>query len=134
MKTNNPLIIAVDVDDTITKTKFSAIVGFRKGSKKYINKLYDEGNHIILWTCRCDAHLDYAVDTLRKAGYKFHQANEHHPALIKFYGNDTRKLSFDLVIDDKGMWLFGLPNWFILYWMIRIKKLFIKKPSLSYCK
>lgn len=131
-----PVLLAIDVDDTITHTKWPIIVGFRKGSKKYINKLYDEGFHIILWTCRSDHNLTNAISELAAKGYKFHQANTNHPALNNAFCNDTRKIASDLYIDDKGLWLFGLPHWFFLYWIIKFKawRLKAEKQILSHCK
>lgn len=135
------LILSIDFDQTIAKVPhFPKIDGLRKGVKKYINKLYDEGHYIIINTCRTDSynfeifHATEAITFLDECGIKYHQFNNNHPELIKYFKVDCLKTSADIYIDDKGMWLFGIPNWFWLYWIIQWKNLFIKKRLLNLVK
>ncbi len=136
-----PILLAIDFDLTIVNSHpFPAIKGFRKDAKKYLQRLYKEGYYIIIWTCRTDKGecLDEtdAKYFLMREDINFHQINANHPALCKRFGNDCRKVSADMYVDDKGLWLFGLPSWFWLYWMIRFKSFFLKdkRRLLSYCK
>lgn len=136
-----PLIISCDFDQTLAKVPhFPRIDGLRKGAKKYINKLYDEGHYIIINTCRTDNadakifHATEAIVFLDESGIKYHQFNNNHPELIKYFKTDCLKTSADIYIDDKGMWLFGIPNWFWLYWIVQWKNLFIKKRLLNLVK
>ncbi len=133
-KRSQPVIIAVDIDDTLVYSKFPAIVGLKPGAVKYVNKLYDQGNYIILWTCRSGYALEYAINYLKEAGLKFHQVNEQHSALIKLYGSDSRKLSYDILVCDKNLNLFGMPPWWLLYLMIRYAVWRVKKAALENCK
>lgn len=135
---NKRKIIAIDFDSTIVNIdKFPHIHSLRKGAKTYINKLYNAGYYIIIWTCRTDAATCYdmsdAVKYLNDNGIKFHLINDNHYALKNHFRNNSRKVSADIYVDDKGLWPFGIPNWYILYLMILWKLFLIKRPLLSYC-
>lgn len=139
MSNKTPLILAIDFDQTIAKVpNFPRIDGLRKGAKKYINKLYNEGYYIIINTCRTDTDscLDetYAKIFLHEQGIKWYRFNANHKGLMNYFNSDSRKISADLYIDDKGLWLFGIPNWFWLYWIIKWKNLTIKKRLLNLVK
>jgi len=134
MKSKIPTILAVDFDDTIAHVKFPTIIGPRFGAKKYLQKLKDEGFYIIVWTCRCDEPVEEAYVWLMENNIPFERINKHHPALIEFYQNDTRKIAADIYIDDKNLSLFPIMPWPILYWMIKIKAYFLRnKKALKYC-
>lgn len=137
-----PVLLAIDFDMTIANSHpFPVINGFRKGAKKYINKLHYLGYYIIIWTCRTDKegecnHEQDATNYLFDNRVHYDQVNDNHPALIKRFKNSPRKVACDIYIDDKGLWPFGIPSWFVLYWMIRIKTFFLKNNNriLSHCK
>lgn len=115
-------VIAIDVDGTIVVENdgnFPYIESFIPKAKEYINKLYEDGFYIILWTCRHGETRLIAEGFLRRNGVKFHAINEHHPYLIEKYKNDTRKLAFDIVIDNRC--LFDLPEWDEIYNLVHIK-------------
>lgn len=133
-----PIILAIDFDNTIVKVKdFPNIFRIRKGAAKYINKLYDQNYHIIIWTCRTDSDHCYdnsdAKRFLNKKGIRYHSMNDNHYALKNHFQNNSRKISADIYIDDKGLWPFGIPSWRILYWLIKWKSKFLKHPVLYYC-
>lgn len=135
---NKQIILAIDFDMTIADTHpFPKIKGFRKGAKKYINKLYDEGYYIIIWTCRTDKDeckdMSDAANFLIDNGVEFHQINENHPALCKAFNNNCRKVCADIYVDDKSIWPIGLPSWPVLYRLIKWQTKFTK-PVLSHCK
>lgn len=126
-------IVAIDFDETIAiNSKFPHIERERKGAIKYIRKLWAKGYYIVVWTCRHGEHQEQAEIWLQDNRIPFDQINQHHPALIEFYGNDTRKIAADLYVDDKNlMWL---PPWWLIYYMIRIRTFFSKKKQLSVIK
>lgn len=64
------------------------------------------GDKLILWTCREGDALQMAVDWCEEQGLYFDAVNANLPDVIAFFGNDSRKISCDLYIDDKS-WL---PN------------------------
>lgn len=116
METNNVktrVVIAIDFDGTICEIGYPEIGMERYGAKDYINQLYDEGYIIIINTCRTDGSgvlaASMAKDFLRLRGIKYHFFNENWPELIELYGNDCRKISADIYIDDKC--LFEIPTW-----------------------
>ena len=136
-----PILIAVDFDETIVYSHpFPKIKRLKKGAKKYINKLYQEGFYITIWTCRTDKDAckdaSDAIDFLNTNGINFHGMNENHYALSKAFGNNCRKIAVDMYVDDKGLWLFGIPSWFWLYRIIKFKSFFLKEKRkiLSHCK
>lgn len=131
MRKRSQIIIAIDFDDTIVKSNFPTILGQRRLAKWAINKLHKKGFYIIIWTCRHEIDEAQAYSYLTQNNINFSSINRPHPSLVKFYNNDTRKISADIYIDDRGLYFFGLPNWIILYMMIQFKKLFIN-PQLSY--
>lgn len=140
-KRSFPIILAVDFDLTLVNSHpFPKIQGFRKGAVKYLNKLYDEGYCIIIWTCRTDKdHCKDESDArayLDQNGVKYHLFNDNHLALQKCFNNNCRKIASDYYIDDKGLWLFGIPSWFWLYWIIKFKSFLLpdNKKILSHCK
>jgi hypothetical protein len=136
-----PILLAIDFDETIVHSHpFPRIKGLRKGAKKYINKLVSDGYYITIWTCRtdkgdCNDEAD-AITYLNEQGIMYHQVNDNHIALQKCFKNNCRKIATDLYIDDKGLWLFGLPSWFWLYWIIRFKSFRLKpnKKILAHCR
>lgn len=117
------MIIALDYDGTITHDDAWPAPGVLKpGAKEVINRLYDEGHSIIIWTCRCGEALQVARSYLEAEGIKFHHCNEHLPHVLELYGNDTRKILADVYIDDKN--LGGLPDtWEEIYQLLKQKHL-----------
>lgn len=129
-------ILAIDFDDTIAVTEYPNIKGMVTGAKKYINKLYNDGWYIIIWTCRTDENAPHvpftkAKEYLEEKGICYHQMNEHHPLLVTTFGNNSRKIAADFYIDDKN--IFGLPAWSKIYnHLVGLPKSF--KSSLRYCE
>ncbi|GAB6010819.1 hypothetical protein [Viscerimonas tarda] len=114
------MIIAIDFDGTICRGKYPAIDGLQPYAKDVINRLYDEGHYIIIWTCRGDDCLLNAINYLLAQGVKFHRINDHHPATVEQYGNNSRKVYAHLYIDDKQVG--GLPAWTDIYEWVRKKE------------
>lgn len=90
-------IIAVDYDDCL----------FRKGKPNnlLIERLKREkeaGSSLILWTCRSGKALDFAIESCKKQGLVFDKVNENTEEIIKHFGNDSRKVSADLYLDNKA--------------------------------
>lgn len=110
------MIIAIDFDDTIVSNNYPKIGNLKENAKKIINKLYKEGNIIIIWTCRHDKKLQDVITFLKDNEIKYNYINENENELIKKYG-DTRKVNADIYIDDKN--LGGIPNWNTIYKIIK---------------
>lgn len=123
----NYMIIAIDFDDTVAVSQYPTIVAMMPGAKKYINKLYDDGHYVIIWTCRMGGPLDMAIKWLNDNGIKYHKVNEHHPELVERYQNDTRKIAADIYVDDKN--ILGLPKWPIVYKIITTKQALVNSTK-----
>lgn len=114
-------VLAIDFDNTIANTTYPKINGLIKNSKKYINKLYDDGWYIIINTCRCGEFEEAAKVFLDINNIKYNNINQHCPRLIELYKEDTRKMSADFYIDDKN--IYGLPKWSDIYkYLNKLKK------------
>ena len=112
--------ISIDYDGTITHDDYPRSGTIKKDAADAINKLYDQGYQILIWTCRSGEPLDIAKQYLAECGVKYHYINENHPALIEKYGCDCRKQSADVYIDDKA--ILGIPkDWIAIYRLIKKK-------------
>ena len=108
MSTQQNLVIAIDFDGTICELAFPEVGAMKKMAKHYINKLYDEGHKILINTCRSGLYEGMAETFLKENGIKYHYINSNLLYLIENYGQDCRKISADIYIDDKC--LMGLPD------------------------
>ena len=110
--------ISIDYDDTIVYQDFPNSGTIKPNAKEVINRLYDEGHHILIWTCRAFDKVKTAKNYLIECGVRFHLINENLPSNIEQYGGDTRKMSADIYIDDRQ--LGGIPDdWLEIEKMIR---------------
>ena len=69
----------------------------------HLIKRRKQGNKIILWTCRQGERLQQAVEWCKQFGLEFDAVNENLPEMIEHYGGDTRKVFYDVLIDDKSV-------------------------------
>lgn len=112
------MIIAIDFDGTIVEDHFPEIGKMVDGAREVINRLYDEGYTIIIWTCRTKINKARAIEFLVRNGVKYHYFNESSVANLRIYDwVDTRKVYADLYIDDKGL-MKPLPPWSEIYEMV----------------
>lgn len=124
-----PIVLAIDFDETIAiNDPFPNIIGLVPEANLYIRKLYEEGYHIVINTCRSGENAKQAMEYLDAQKIPFHNFNENHPALVGFYSIDCRKISADIYIDDKN--LHSLPSWEEIYQIVISKE--IKNPTLSF--
>ena len=123
--------ISIDYDDTIVYQDFPNSGTIKPNAKEVINRLYDEGHHILIWTCRSFDRLETAKNYLIECGIRFHLMNENLPSNIEKYGGDTRKMSADIYIDDRQ--LGGIPDdWLEIEKIVRkdiIKSELIRKAK-----
>lgn len=99
-------VVAVDFDGTIAKTEYPRIISPIYETIALLNKLKEKGATIILWTCREGKELKEAVEWCKLNNVPIDLVNENDKSRIDFWGNNSRKISADLYIDDKafGMW------------------------------
>lgn len=112
------MIIAVDFDGTIVKHKFPEIGEPLPDALRVLRRLLDEGNWLILNTCREDLperkYLTEAVEFCKGHGITFlsHNENHHKEVLTKDQDVWSRKVLAHVYIDDRN--LGGFPGWKIV--------------------
>ncbi len=110
----NELIIAVDFDGTITTCSqvTESDLELREGAKEVLERLYDDGVKLILWTCRTEEYLNQALEFLKKEDmlHFFASINENIPEVQEKYDIDARKVGADIYIDDKNIFIKEV-NW-----------------------
>lgn len=99
----NYTVYAVDFDGTLCESIYPGIGAPNMGLILHLIKRRNQGNKVILWTCRCGQQLTDAVEFCRKYGLEFDSVNENLPELMKIWGNDPRKVAADIYIDDKAV-------------------------------
>lgn len=97
------MIIAVDFDGTITKESKWPELG--EPNMPFINELIrrrNNGDKLILWTCRNGDLLQAAINFCKTFGLEFDAVNENLPEIIETYGG-SRKIFADLYVDGKAV-------------------------------
>ena len=113
--------LSIDFDGTICEHSFPEIGKLKPDADTYIRKLYREGHNIIINTCRSGKYEGMAQDFLDDNDIPYDYINSNLPELIIKYGQDCRKISADIYIDDKC--LMGLPKtWSEIYNLIQKKR------------
>ena len=94
------MIIAVDYDNTLDGAGYPFVGKPFLDRIEKIKKLREEGNEIILWTCRHGQTLEVAVQYMKTFGLEFDAINEN----VKRYSNgyNSPKVIADVYIDDCG--------------------------------
>lgn len=97
-------IYAVDFDQTLAFGQWPLA---EQPNTKLINKLIalqEDGNKIILWTCRTGERLKDAIKLCSDNGLYFDAINENLPEVLAMYDNiDSRKITADYYIDDNSL-------------------------------
>ena len=99
-------IIAVDFDGTL----WAIWPGVGTPNLKLISELIQRqrnGDKIILWTCREGIALENAINWCKKYNLVFDAINDNLAEQVNLYGNNSRKISCDVYIDDKSC----IPDW-----------------------
>lgn len=108
--------VAIDFDGTIVEDAYPEIGRLFYNAKEVINKLYDEGHDIIINTCRAGIFEGNVYTFLKDNGIKYSYINSNLPRDIEKFGQDCRKISADIYIDDKNIG--GIPTWLEIYEII----------------
>ena len=102
-------IIAIDFDGTIVEQSYPEMGKLKENAKRVINRLFDEGNTIIIWTVR--SHSDNALKSMKNLldheGIKYHKINENADSFLRT--DYSPKVYADIYIDDRQIG--GLPTW-----------------------
>ena len=99
----NNKIIYVDIDGTIcnqTNSDYENAVPYTNAVNK-INKLYEQGNKIVIYTSRYMKTSKDDVEKAHKLGYEF-TLNQLNSWGLKFHELKMGKPQYDILIDDKA--------------------------------
>lgn len=101
-------IYAFDFDGTLCKEAYPNIGRPNKAMIHLAKRLKQNGHKLILWTCRCGPSLEEAVSWCHSQGITFDAINSNLPETLQKYGTDSRKITADFYIDDKGIGKFPI--------------------------
>jgi len=102
MKQPQDFVVAIDFDGTIVEDNYPEIGKLLPQAKESIQEIKELGTTIVIWTCRMDDKAEQAKEFLTKNEIPFDYFNENTDERKRFYGNDSRKISADIYIDDRG--------------------------------
>lgn len=93
-----------DLDGVICKTRKNYYTKSKpiKSSIKVINKLYDEGNYIFIYTSRFMGRSKENIKLANKKGYEL-TLNQLKKWNLKFHKLLMGKPSYDVIVDDKAV-------------------------------
>lgn len=101
------MVIAVDFDGTLCEARWPEIGKANEGLIEWLRQCRESGDKLILWTCREEKLLDDALAWCKAWGLEFDSVNDNLPERIAQYGNNCRKVSADIYLDDKA----ATPVW-----------------------
>lgn len=93
-------IYAVDFDGTLCESTYPNIGAPNIALITHLIKRREQGNKIILWTCRVGERLQEAVEWCKERGLEFDAVNDNVPEMIEHWGNNPRKVFANVYIDD----------------------------------
>jgi len=96
-------IIAVDFDNTLCFSNWPELGEPNLPLISYLQQQKASGSKIILWTCRAGKPLEDALIWCEHQGLSFDAINDNLPEIIELYGNNSRKITCDIYIDDRNM-------------------------------
>lgn len=96
-------VYAVDFDGTLCESVWPGIGRPNKELLAHLIKRRKQGCIVILWTCREDERLREAVEWCKAHGLEFDAVNDNCPQEIERFGTNSRKIHYDVLIDDKSM-------------------------------
>jgi hypothetical protein len=106
-----PLVIAVDFDGTLCEDAWPCIGAPKRAMIRLMIERQRMGDKIVLWTCREDESLDFAVQWCTSYGLYFDAANANLPEEQEKWQSNPRKIGADIYIDDKALNPNDIPEW-----------------------
>lgn len=95
-------ILVVDFDNTIAYSEYPAIIDEVPYAIETIKMLQAQGDIIILSICREGQYLADALQWLSDKGFTPDLVNDNYPYGKYYHYGNCRKISGDIVIDDKN--------------------------------
>ena len=102
---NKSKIIAVDFDGTLCFSNWPELGDPNTFLIDYLLQEKAAGSKLILWTCRAGTALSDAIVWCHSQGLFFDAINDNLPEIVEQYGNNSRKITCDLYIDDKNAFI-----------------------------
>lgn len=96
------MIIAVDFDGTLCEDRYPHIGEPKQNVIDEAIKRQQNGDKLILWTCREGYHLDLAIAWCKSHGITFDAINCNLPENIAQWKTNPRKIGADEYWDDKS--------------------------------
>ena len=97
------MVFAVDFDGTLSFGQWPEVGVANEGLIDFLKKRKNQGDKLILWTCREGETLDKAVAWCHEHGLEFDAVNDNLPEIVEQYQWNSRKISCDFYIDDKAI-------------------------------
>lgn len=101
------MIVAIDFDGILCDNKFPSIGKPRYDVISLVRQMIDNDIEVILWTSRCGAELQAAIDWCVNYGLHFCAVNDSAPSNKKQYegkyDSPPRKIYADVYIDDHNL-------------------------------
>ena len=94
---------AVDFDGTLCSNLYPQIGEAKQDVIDKLIKLKEEGNNLILWTCRTGDKLNEAIEWCNEKGLSFDEVNDNLQENKEKYDEDSRKVIADYYLDDKAL-------------------------------
>ena len=97
------MIIVCDFDGTLCRNRYPDIGEANVELIEQLKEARENGDKVILSTCRTEGNLKEAVEWCEEKGLTFDQINENAPELIERFGGDCRKIAGDIYLDDRAV-------------------------------
>lgn len=97
-------VIAVDFDGTLCKNAWPNIGEPYPETIEWVKKLRNNGQKLILWTCRDGMALVDAIVWCADYGLFFDAVNDNLEEHKSIFGGNSRKILADFYIDDKSLY------------------------------
>lgn len=95
-------IYAIDFDGTLCANDNYPNIGAPNIKLiEHLKRLKEDGQILILWTCRGGKSLEDAVEWCKSYGLEFDYVNDNAEHMVKFFGNNNRKIFANYYIDDR---------------------------------
>lgn len=93
---------AVDFDGTVSLGKWPEVGPANVRLISYLRDRQQNGDKLILWTCRAGVELEAAIDFCSEHGIVFDAINDNLPEVIERFGSNSRKITCDYYVDDRS--------------------------------
>lgn len=103
-------VIAVDFDGTLCVSQWPEIGEANGGLIEWLKDCRRNGDKLILFTCREGKLLENALKWCEVRGLEFDAVNNNLPETVNRYGDNPRKVSADIYLDDRAIGVFYPPK------------------------